>query len=253
MVDVVTLPYEARLAETFVELADTLIDDFDVIEFLHVLSGRCVELLEATAAGLMLADSVGELRVMASSTERARLLELFELQSAEGPCLECYRTGEPVAIADLDREEDRWPRFSVEARDAGFRAVQALPMRLRRTTIGALNLFRAERGVPTHRDLLIAQAFADVATIGILQERIVREAQTTTAQLQIALDSRIAIEQAKGVIAERATVDMDEAFRALRTYARRTHHRLSDLARAVVEGTVDVDEVAPSRSTSTGE
>jgi hypothetical protein len=243
-VDAVTLPYEGRLAAAFVELADTLIDDFDVIEFLHVLTGRCVELLEATAAGLMLADSIGELRVMASSTERARLLELFELQSAEGPCLECYRTGEPVAIPDLDREKDRWPRFALEARNAGFRAVQALPMRLRRTTIGALNLFRADTGVPNERDLLIAQAFADVATIGILQERIVREAQTTTAQLQIALDSRIAIEQAKGVIAERATVDMDEAFRALRAYARRTHYRLSDLARAVVEGAIDVDEVA---------
>jgi transcriptional regulator with GAF, ATPase, and Fis domain len=240
----VTLPYEAQLAATFVELADTLIDDFDVIEFLHLLTGRCVELLEASAAGLMLADSTNELRVMASSSERARLLELYELQNAEGPCLECYRTGMPVAIPDLDREEHRWPRFAVEARDAGFRAVQALPMRLRRTTIGALNLFRSDVGVPSHNDLLVAQALADVATIGILQERTVREAQTTTAQLQTALDSRIAIEQAKGVIAQRARVDMDEAFRALRGYARRRHYRLSDLARAVVRGTIDVDEVA---------
>jgi hypothetical protein len=237
------LPYEARLAATFVELADTLIDDFDVIEFLHVLTGRCVELLEATAAGLMLADGIGELRVMASSSERARLLELFELQNAEGPCLECYRTGTSVAIPDLAREEHRWPRFAVQARDAGFRAVQALPMRLRRTTIGALNLFRADVGAPKPRDLLIAQAFADVATIGILQERLVREAQTTTAQLQIALDSRIAIEQAKGVLAERAGVSMDEAFHALRNYARRTHHRLSELARSVVEGGINIDEV----------
>ena len=241
---VVTLPYEARLAATFVELADTLIDDFDVIEFLHVLTGRCVELLEASAAGLMLADGTGELRVMASSSERARLLELFELQNAEGPCLECYRSGAQVAVPDLDREEHRWPRFAIEARDAGFRAVQALPMRLRRNTVGALNLFRADVGVPTPGELLIAQALADVATIGILQERMVREAQTTTAQLQTALDSRIAIEQAKGVIAARGGVDMDEAFRALRAYARRGHHRLSDLARAVVQGTVDIDEVA---------
>jgi hypothetical protein len=242
-VDDVTLPYEARLAETFVELADTLIDDFDVIEFLHVLTRRCVELLDMSAAGLMLADGTDELRVMASSTERARLLELFELQNAEGPCLECYRTGAAVAVPDLDREERRWPRFAREARSAGFRGVQAIPMRLRRTTIGALNLFSSDVGLPSPNDVLIAQALADVATIGILQERTVREAQTTTGQLQTALDSRIAIEQAKGVIAERGQVDVDEAFRALRAYARRSRHRLSDLARAVVHGSVDVNDV----------
>jgi GAF domain-containing protein len=242
-VDDVTLPYEARLAETFVELADTLIDDFDVIEFLHVLTRRCVELLDASAAGLMLADGTDELRVMASSSERARLLELFELQNAEGPCLECYRSGTAVAVPDLEREERRWPQFAIEARNAGFRGVQAIPMRLRRTTIGALNVFSSEVGVPSPSNLLVAQAFADVATIGILQERMVREAQTTSGQLQTALDSRIAIEQAKGVIAQRARVDMDEAFRSLRAYARGNHHRLSDLARAVVNGTIDVDDV----------
>jgi transcriptional regulator with GAF, ATPase, and Fis domain len=238
-----TLPYEARLAATFVELADTLIDDFDVIEFLHMLTERCVELLESSAAGLMLADGFGELRVMASSTERTRLLELFELQNAAGPCLECYQTGTPVASADLDLDEERWPSFAVEAREAGFRAVQALPMRLRGNTIGALNLFGANVGVPSNRDLLVAQALADVATIGILQERLVHEAQTTTAQLQTALNSRIAIEQAKGVLAERATIDMDEAFRTLRAYSRSGHLRLSDVARGVVEGTVDIGAV----------
>jgi hypothetical protein len=240
IVEPVGVPYEARLAATFVELADTLTDDFDVIEFLHVLTTRCVELLEASAAGLMLADEVGELHVMASSTERTRLLELFELQNADGPCLECFTTGVPVASPDLEREGHRWPRFSVEARAAGFRAVQALPMRLRRTTIGALNLFGAEVGAPSQSDSAVAQAFADVATIGILQERLVHEAQTTTAQLQTALNSRIAIEQAKGVLAERARIDMDEAFRALRAYTRNGHHRLSDVARGVVDGTIDV-------------
>jgi transcriptional regulator with GAF, ATPase, and Fis domain len=245
----VTVPYEARLAETFVELADTLVDDFDVIEFLDVLTRRCVELLQASAAGLMLADGNGELRVMASSTERTRLLELYELQNAEGPCLECYRTGAAVAVPDLDREDRRWPRFAAEARDAGFRAVDALPMRLRGTTIGALNLFRSEPGAPAPSILLVAQALADVATIGILQERTLREAQTTSAQLQTALDSRIAIEQAKGVIAERAKLDMDEAFRLLRAYARREQRQLSALARAVVQGTVAVDEVVRAGAT----
>jgi GAF domain-containing protein len=243
MVPDVTLPYEARLAETFVELADTLIDDFDVIEFLHMLTLRSVELLQANAAGLMLADSAGELRVMASSTERTRLLELFELQSAEGPCLECYRTGIAVVSPDLDRETQRWPRFTTEAKATGFRAVHALPMRLRGDTIGALNLFQAEVGAPSQGDVRVAQALADVATIGILQERMVREAQSTTAQLQTALDSRIAIEQAKGVLAERAHIDMDEAFRLLRAYTRSGHHRLSDVARDVVQGRIDVDAI----------
>jgi GAF domain-containing protein len=239
----VTLPYEARLAATFVELADTLTDDFDVIEFLHMLTERCVELLEVSAAGLMLADSSGELRVMASSTERTRLLELYELQNAAGPCLECFRTGVPVASADLELDDERWPHFAEEARAAGFRAVQALPMRLRGDTIGALNLFASEAGARSQSDLLVAQALADVATIGILQERLVNEAQTTTAQLQTALNSRIAIEQAKGVLAQRAGIDMDEAFRSLRAYTRSGHHRLSDVARGVVEGTINVDEV----------
>jgi hypothetical protein len=235
---------EPRLAETFVELADTLVDDFDVIEFLHVLIARCVELLEVTAAGLMLADGHGELRVMASSTERTRMLELFELQNEEGPCLECYRSGAPIDCADLDGAESRWPRFAPEARAAGFRAVQALPLRLRRATIGAFNLFHSEPRVLAPNDFLVAQALADVATIGILQEQMIREAQTTTGQLQTALDSRVAIEQAKGVLAERSKLDMDAAFETLRVFARNGQHKLSDVARAVVDGTIDIDDVA---------
>ena len=134
------------LSETFVELTDTMVADFDVIDFLHVLTDRSVKLLDVSAAGLLLADPRGELRVVAASSEAARVLELFQLQNDQGPCLDCFRTGQPVSAADLDAEAERWPRFAAAARQSGFAAVQALPMRLRDQVIGALNLFRASAG-----------------------------------------------------------------------------------------------------------
>src|SRR5271155_4646029 len=134
------------LADAFVELTDTMVADFDVIDFLHVLTDRSVQLLDVSAAGLLLADPRGELRVVAASSEAARLLELFPLQNDQGPCLDCFRSGGPVAAADLAAAATRWPRFAAAAQQAGFAAVQALPMRLRDQVIGALNLFRAEPG-----------------------------------------------------------------------------------------------------------
>ena len=242
---------ERRLADAFVDLADTLVADYDVLDFLHGLAGHCVELLEVDAAGLMLADREGTLRVAASSTEQVRLLELFELQNEEGPCLECFRSGEAVAEEDLSEDgSSRWPQFSREALSAGFRSVAALPMRLREDTIGALNLFRSEPGPLLAVDRMVAQALADVATIGILQERGSRRREVLAQQLQQALTSRIVIEQAKGVIAERLGVHVDEAFERMRGYARSHGEQLSEVARRVVARDLDLTPDASSRGSS---
>jgi GAF domain-containing protein len=235
------------LSETFVELTDTMVADFDVIDFLHVLTDRSVQLLDVSAAGLLLADPRGELRVVAASSEAARLVELFQLQNQQGPCLDCFRAGQPVTAADLAAAEQRWPRFAAAALQAGFGAVQALPMRLREQVIGALNLFRADAGAFAPEDVRVAQALADVATISLLHERNVRRTDTLNEQLQTALNSRVVIEQAKGKLAERLGLDMDQAFGLLREYARARNLRLSDLAQAVIDGTQAVTGLTASR------
>jgi GAF domain-containing protein len=234
---------EAQLARTLVELADTLVVNFDVIELLTVLADRCVDVLGVGAAGLMLAAPDGELRVMASSSEAMRLLELFELQAEEGPCLDCYRTGTPVVIHDLAVGNGAWPRFAAEALAAGFRSAHALPMRLRGTVIGALNLFFSDPGEMPQVDLASAQALADVATIAILQHRASLEAQVLNEQLQNALNSRIVIEQAKGMVAEREHLNMEQAFVALRTHARNHNRRLVEVAGAVIDGSLSVSSL----------
>jgi GAF domain-containing protein len=234
---------ETVLARTLVELTDTLVDDFDVVELLTLLTDRCVEVLDVAAAGLMLVAPEGDLRVMASSSETMRVLELFELQSQEGPCLESYRTGEPVANADLAALGGPWPRFAAEALEAGFRSALALPMRLRGSVIGALNLFHVEPGDMREADIVAAQAFADVATIAILQHRAVLEAQVVNEQLNNALNSRVLIEQAKGVLSERSGLNMEEAFALLRNHARNHNLRLSDVARDVVHDNLAVSKL----------
>jgi transcriptional regulator with GAF, ATPase, and Fis domain len=239
---------EQLLSETFVELTDTMVADFDVIDFLQVLTDRSVQLLEVAAAGLLLADPRGELRVIAASSEAARLLELFQLQNDQGPCLECFRSGQPVSVADLTAEAGRWPRFAPVARQAGFAAVQALPMRLREQVIGALNLFRTTPGAFDPAGIRIGQALADVASISLLHERSMRHSDTINEQLQTALNSRVVIEQAKGKLAERHGLDMDQAFAILREHARARNLRLSELARAFVEGKDTLTSPATARS-----
>jgi transcriptional regulator with GAF, ATPase, and Fis domain len=236
------------LSDTFVELTDTMVAGFDVIDFLHVLTDRSVQLLDVSAAGLLLADPRGELRVVAASSEAARLLELFQLQNDQGPCLDCFRSGQPVQAADLDVAAARWPRFAPAAQQAGFAAVQALPMRLREQVIGALNLFRAGSGVFDPADVRVGQALADVATISLLHERSMRHSDALNEQLQTALNSRVVIEQAKGKLAERLGVDMDQAFSLLRSYARNRNLRLSDLAQALVDGSEPVASLTMTRS-----
>jgi GAF domain-containing protein len=229
---------QTLFARTLVELADTLVADFDVVELLTRLADRCVDVLDIGAAGLMLAGPDGELRVMASSSEAMRVLELFELQSEEGPCLDCYRSGKPVENQDLAGTNTLWPRFASEALAAGFHSVQALPMRLRGTVIGALNLFHVETGEMQAADVEAAQALADVATIAILPHRATLEAKVVNQQLQNALNSRIVIEQAKGMVAERENLTMQQAFSALRNHARNHNLRLVDVAEAVIGGSL---------------
>jgi GAF domain-containing protein len=238
------------LSETFVELTDTMVADFDVIDFLHVLTSRSAELLDVSAAGLLVADPRGDdprggLRVVAASSEAARSLELFQLQSDQGPCLDCFRSGQPVTATDLSADQ-RWPRFAAAAGQAGFTAVQALPMRLREQVIGALNLFRATPGAFDPASVRVGQALADVATIGLLHERSMRRSDTLNEQLQTALNSRVVIEQAKGKLAERLGIDMNQAFTLLRDQARNRNQRLSDLARAFVNGTQAIPGSASS-------
>jgi transcriptional regulator with GAF, ATPase, and Fis domain len=238
------MPREELLARTFVELADTLVDDFDVVDLLTLLAARCVDVLDVAEAGLMLAAPSGELRVIASSSEAMRVLELLEEQSLEGPCQDCFRTGAPVLNQPLDdAAATRWPDFTPKALEAGFVSVSALPMRLRSQTIGALNMFRVQTADMTAPDLASAQAFADVATIAILQHRAARQAKVVNDQLVEALDTRVVIEQAKGVLAERRDIEVADAFTRLRTYARNNNLRLSDVAREVVDGRLDTDQV----------
>ncbi|GLZ79666.1 transcriptional regulator [Actinorhabdospora filicis] len=227
------------IATAFAEFADTLVADFDVLDFLHQVTVRCSEVLGVSAAGVLLSDQRGNLRTAAASSERTHLLELLQLQTGEGPCPECFRTGEPVAVPNLKAPAAtvRWPEFAQAASALGYGSVHALPMRLRGDVIGALNLFDTEYGpLPpaTHR---LGQALTDVATIGLLQARAVDDRVVLARQLRHALDSRVVIEQAKGVLAERTGLDMHECFELLRSAARNRNRRVADLARAIVDST----------------
>lgn len=237
---------ETTLARTMVQLADSLVEDFDVVDLLTLLADRCVDVLDVSTAGLILVVD-DELRLMASSSETMKTLELFELQSDEGPCMDCYRAGSAIVNLDLASTEarERWPRFVPEALDAGFRSAHAVPMRLRGTILGALNMFRVDAGRLSADDVAAAQAFADIATIAILQNRASVRAQILNEQLNRALTSRIIIEQAKGVLAERGSLQMDEAFGRLRRYARDHNRRLVDVAQDVISGVLATAELGP--------
>jgi GAF domain-containing protein len=224
-----------RLAAIFVEVADTLVDDFDLMEFLHMLTDRATDLVGAAAAGLLMADAHGHLEYMAGSNETVKLVELFQLQNQEGPCLEAFATGVPVINVDLSQATARWPRFAPRATAAGFQSVHAFPLRLRHQVIGAMNVFGSRPGGDfTGADVPIMQALTDVAAIGLLQKRAVRHGELLTEQLQGALHSRIAIEQAKGAVAQATSVTVDEAFTAIRGYARRHNRKLTDVAHDLV-------------------
>jgi len=236
-----------RLAEVFVEVADTLVDEFDLVEFLQKVTWHTSELVNAPAAGLLLADARGRLQLMAASNERAQMLELFQVQAHEGPCHDCFHQGVPVVNADLRAAAHRWPEFAPRAVAAGYRSVHAFPMRLRQQVIGALNLFGTDIGEMSPTDVSIIQALADVATIGLLQQRALRHAAEVAEQLQAALDSRIVVEQAKGALAQIHGGSPDEAFEELRRYARDHRTHLSDVAHAVVQDPRSIPELTTRR------
>jgi GAF domain-containing protein len=239
---------EQRISRAFVALADTMVDDYDVIDLLDRLVGYSADLLSADAAGLVLADNRGALRAVAASSEDAELMELLQLQSDEGPCLDCYRTSAVVRADDIAEAADRWPAFVAALANGGaYRSVHALPLRLRGQAIGALNLFHRAPGPLPEDDLVLGQALADVATIGILSERLIRRGEAVNEQLQTALNSRVVIEQAKGVLAQHAGVDMNQAFDLLRRYARGNNLRLADVARRLTVGGLDPAVLLVSR------
>ncbi|MFI6335981.1 GAF domain-containing protein [Streptomyces sp. NPDC050535] len=236
---------ERRLAEIFVEVADSLVEDFDVIDLLQRLSTRCVELLNVSAAGILLVDAQGELQLIAASDEHTRLLELFALQHDQGPCVECYRTGAARTNIDLTRQEVTadWPRFGTRARETGYVITHALPLRLRNRVVGALNLFQTTSQRLSDDDIALAQALADVATIAILQQRTLERSHLENSQLENALTSRILVEQVKGVLAERWNTSVDDAFAAFRSYARARQLRLTELAARIMAGDFDTADI----------
>lgn len=226
---------EARITRAFVSMASSLANGDDAVELLHELTVTCVDLLDIKAAGLLLADGRGVLHVLAASSEQIRLLEVFQLQRAEGPCRDCYHSSAAVLVADLQEEAARWPAFVPAALEAGYRSVHAVPMRLRETTMGVMGLFGDTTGVLNADDLTLGQALADVATVALIQDRASVDKDTVNAQLQNALNSRVVLEQAKGILAQRGDLDMSAAFAALRRYARDHNLRLSDVAQALVQ------------------
>jgi hypothetical protein len=226
---------DRRVREVFIELSDTLVDDFDIIEFLDRLAARCSELLGVSACGILLADHHGALNLVAASSEEARLVELSQVQNLEGPCMDAFSTGRPVQVPDLRDTRVRWPRFTTAAVGAGYLSVQALPMRLRSTVLGAVNLFSRSTGQLDTDTITLGQALADAATIGIVHQRALARQEVVTEQLQTALNSRILIEQAKGFLSHSIEIGVDEAFALMRSYARANNRRLTDVADDIVQ------------------
>ncbi len=225
---------QAKLAQRFVALADTLVDDFDLVEVLDGLMSTCLDLLEVDEAGLLLTDVKGNLQRVASSSEEARVLELLQVQTREGPCFDAVQSGEPVAVSDIVGSRDRWPTFADRAAADGFHSVYAFPMHLREATLGGLNLFGTQTDALDMQAQVIAKALADIATIGILQQRSLHRTTLLAENLQRALNTRVVIEQAKGVLAERGGMPMNETFDLLRSYARTYNLKLSELAHSIV-------------------
>ena len=228
-------PRETVLVRTFAKLADTLVDEYDVVDLLQMLVETCAETLDVVAAGILLVDNEGRLELVASTSEASRIVELIQLSSDAGPCIESFETGRVVSVASIDRSPPKWKRFRDIAMEEGFRSAHAVPLRLRDSRIGTLNLLGANEGTLNEEDILVAQALADVATIGILQHRAIRDGDDLARQLQGALNSRVVIEQAKGVLSHLHNVSMDKAFALLRDYSRENNLGLAEVAIAIVE------------------
>lgn len=234
---------EARINAAFVAVADTLTTNYDVVDLLHTLVGECAEILNVQAGGLLLADADGHLQLVASTSESADLVEVMQLSVGAGPCVDCFTTGTVVSVPDLVATGDKWPTFRDAALSQNFLSVHATPMRLRGSVIGTLNLFSTSVGEVSAADTAVAQALADVATIGIIQERLTAQSQLVAEQLQNALSSRVMIEQAKGALAQATTMTIDEAFDSLRKYARSHNLTLHSVAEGVANRTISINAI----------
>jgi GAF domain/ANTAR domain len=232
-VNMTDTPRETRVLDAVVCLVDSLLDDFDIVDLLTELTERCAQLLDIASAGFLLADPLGQLRLLAATTEKARDLELFQLQADQGPCVDCYATGQPISVADLQVAAERWPRFVPVALDAGFASVHAVPMRAAGTVLGALGLFGTRPGELNDADLLVGQTLAHIACVAILQEHAPTPSNVMQ-QLRSALTSRVVVEQAKGFLRESLDVSVEQAFKLLRTYARANGDHLTEVARRLM-------------------
>ncbi|CAA0138149.1 Uncharacterised protein [Mycolicibacterium vanbaalenii] len=226
-------PRETQVLDAVVTLVDSLLVDFDVMDLLTELTERCAQLLDVAAAGFLLADPFDQLHLLAATTEQARDLELFQLQTDEGPCVDCYATGQPVSVADLEAEEQRWPRFVPAAREAGFTSVHAVPMRAAGLVLGALGLFGTEAGELNDADVLVAQTLAHIACVAVLQGQAPTPT-TVLPQLRSALAGQVVVEQAKGYLREVLDLPVEEAFTVLRGYSRAHGEHLTEVARRLM-------------------
>lgn len=237
---------ETRINTAFVAVADTLTTDFDVLDLLHTLVEQCTSILDTDAGGLMLVDSNGQLQLMTSTSEGADFVEVMQLNADSGPCIDCFTTGTAVSVPDIESAGDRWPEFQKAALQGGFNSAHATPLKLRGQVIGTMNLFAKRTGALSDRDVAVAQALSDVATIGILQERVVREGTILAEQLHRALDSRILVEQAKGVISHSLSVTMEKAFEILRTHARNNNLTIRSVADGISNRSITVESITTS-------
>jgi GAF domain-containing protein len=229
-----------KIFDVFATLADSLVAGYEVLDILQTLVDACHDTLDVDSAGILLANSSGGLEVVASTSEANALIETMQLDADAGPCVDSFRSRSVVSLPDVERSPDKWNKFAATALSVGIHSVYAIPLRLRETTIGTLNLMRTERGELNQHDIRAAQAFADVATIGILQERTLRDASVVRDQLQHALNSRVVIEQAKGVVAETANISVEEAFTVIRNLARSKQLALRSVAEQLVAGELRV-------------
>jgi GAF domain-containing protein len=239
---------EQKVSSAFVTVADTLIDDYDMVDLLHTLVEVCADILDTDAGGLMLSSANGQLQLVASTSESADLVEILQLDAGEGPCVDCFRTGRSVTVGDIAESGSRWPAFREAALGQGFQSVHATPLRLRGTVLGAMNLFSSTVGELNAADIAVAQALADVATIGIIQERSIRDSGILAEQLQRALQSRVLVEQAKGAVSQQASISPEEAFAALRKFARDNNLSLSKVCERVMARTLDISNLTAGHS-----
>jgi transcriptional regulator with GAF, ATPase, and Fis domain len=238
---------ESLLVHTFVTLADSLVAPYDIIDLLQTLVDRTTELFDASASGIILGPDDQHLEIIVSTSETSRIVGLMQLRAGEGPCVEAVTTGQVVSVANTAEIHDRWPTFAAAAEGSGYLSVHAIPLRLRGETIGSLNLFRDREGALNDSDAVAAQALADVATISVLQERTIRDGTIIREQLQRALDSRVVIEQAKGVIAHTHGLDMDEAYRLIRHHSRSAQTAMSAVAVGIIDGSIQIALTQPPR------